>query len=181
MSDAEIVIDALQGNAASFEQLVTAYSSAIYRFHTRLTGDRSAAEDLTQTTFVSAYRSLSRLKDPSKFRAWLYGIARHQAMNYNTRQAYHQNELLDPSDLSNMPASQPEQTPLETKELMDAIDQAISRLPEDLRAPLLLTAIDGLTYDETALTLDIPLGTVKSRIARARARLVGEIGNEKKS
>lgn len=168
----EIIAAVRKGDIDRFSELVDEHLDAIFRFHLRQIGNRSTAEDLTQETFIAAHRSLSRLSDPARFRAWLFGIARHQALNYMRRVAPRQFLLLDPALLARQAAPVPKRTRMETDERAEAIDAAIAALPEDLRTPLLMTAIDQLSYDEVAEALEVPLGTVKSRIARARSRLI---------
>jgi RNA polymerase sigma factor (sigma-70 family) len=168
---ADILAAVREGDIDRFGELVEEYLDAIFRFHLRQTGNRSTAEDLTQETFIAAHRSLPKLADPARFRAWLYGIARHQALNYITRAAPRQFLLLDPAVLSRQAAPAPERSRMEANELAEAIDAAIAALSEDLRTPLLMVVIDQLSYEEVADALEVPLGTVKSRIARARCRL----------
>ena len=174
-SEVETIAAVLAGDVDRFGELVSAHLDAIYRFHLRQTGNRATAEDLAQETFIAAHRSLAKLEDPARFRSWLYGIARHRALNHIARVASRQPLLLDPADFARHAEPRPTRSKMEVEELAAAIDAAIGRLSEDLRTPLLMVAIDQLSYEETADALDVPLGTVKSRIARARCRLIAEL------
>ena len=175
MNECELIQASLEGETERFGELVTTYLNPIFRFHLRLTGDHTSAEDLTQETFITAYRSLAKLEDHDRFRSWLYGIARHLAMNYTMRVARWEPDRLDPSDFNQWPAPRPDYSALEMNERMAAVDAAINTLPDDLRTPLLMVAIEQLSYEETANVLELPLGTVKSRIARARACLINRL------
>ena len=175
VTEPEVIAAVVAGDVDRFGELVSTYLDAIFRFHLRQTGNRSTAEDLTQETFIAAHRSLSKLEHPDRFRSWLYGIARHRALNHNARVASRQFLLLDPADLARHAAPRPERSKVEVDELSAAIDAAIAHLTEDLRTPLLMVAIDQLSYEETAEALEVPLGTVKSRIARARGHLITEL------
>ena len=175
MSESDAISAVLGGDVDRFGELVGIHLDSIFRFQLRQTGNRITAEDLTQETFIAAYRSLSKLADPGRFRAWLFGIARHRALNHFARVASRQPLLLDPAELARHAAPRPAATQMETDELAAAVDAAIANLTEDLRTPLLMVAIDQLSYDETAEALEVPLGTVKSRIARARSRIIEEL------
>ena len=174
-NEVEIILAVLGGDVDRFGDLVTTHLDAIYRFHLRQTGNRSTAEDLTQETFIVAHRSLSKLEDPARFRSWLYGIARHRALNHISRVASRQPLLVDPADFNRHAEPQAKRTKLEAEELAEAIDAAIARLSEDLRTPLLMVVLDQLSYEDVAAALEVPLGTVKSRIARARCRLIADL------
>ena len=174
-NEVEIISAVLGGDVERFGDLVNAHLDAIYRFHLRQTGNRSTAEDLTQETFIAAHRSLPKLANPAAFRPWLYGIARHRALNHISRVAARQPLLLDPADFHRRADPKASRSPVEADELAEAIDAAIGRLSEDLRTPLLMVAVDQLSYEDVAVALEVPLGTVKSRIARARCRLLADL------
>lgn len=175
MDETDAIAAVRAGETDRFGDLVAAHLDAIFRFHLRMTGDRAAAEDLAQDTFVAAFRALDKLATPAFFRAWLYGIARHQALNHNARVARRLPEFVDPADLDQRADPGAGGCEVERNERMAALDAAIAELPDEYRAPLTLVAIDQLSYEEAGVVLGLPLGTVKSRIARARRQLAGEL------
>lgn len=173
-----------QGDRAAFNALVEKHQSAAYAVALRMLGDPDTAADVTQEAFFSAYRALASFHGAS-FRAWLLRIVSngcYDVFRARGRQPVTSLEALLESDdaasasdsrLPNSmvdPAWDPEQAALRS-ETVRSIQQALLLLPDDQRLAVVLCDIQGLSYEEVAAIMETPLGTVKSRIARARAQL----------
>jgi RNA polymerase sigma-70 factor (ECF subfamily) len=164
------LIDAvLAGDPAQFNGLVRRYANPLYRFILKHVGHAAVAEDLTQETFVEAYRQLPTFRGKAKFLTWLFGIALNKVRNYiyrspDWRQPHSRAPVLGP-DLVN--DGNPPQV-LERKQTLLALQRAIDMLPTELRESLILVAMEELPYEQAAPLLGIPVGTLKSRVHRAR-------------
>jgi RNA polymerase sigma-70 factor (ECF subfamily) len=151
---------------AEFNRLVTDHGAAMYRLAYRMVGDRHEAEDLVQEAYRSAWKSRDLFRPDAGERAWLASILRRRAVDYWRRPK-------PPKPLGKeegIEVSFPADDPLRD-ELTDEMQQALGRLPEELKETLLLVVVAELTHQEAANLLDIPLGTVLSRVSRARNRL----------
>ncbi len=167
-----------RGDVEAFNQLVRLYEGRIYNLCYRMLGDADAAADVSQETFISAYRNLHRFRG-GVFRAWLFRIATnacYDALRVRKRRpAVSLNALSEPDEdgpAFDLPASgeSPDEVVLR-HELSEAIRQGLARLPEDQRIVVILSDIQGLAYEEIAEVTGTNLGTIKSRLSRARARL----------
>ncbi len=173
LEDDECVARAQRGDVAAFSELVARYQDRIYRFLVRLTRSQDDALELTQETFLSAYQALPRWRPDARFTTWLFRIARNQAFDWLRRSkrvefvALEEGQGFDIAD----PAPTPDAA-LETVQRLRALERALARLPAEHREILLLREIEEMSYEEIAGVLDVSLGTVKSRIARARAGLL---------
>jgi len=153
-----------------YERWVEDHSSDLYRFAYRLSGRADLAEDLTQETFFHAWRSIHTLRDPDRARAWLFQILRHRwshLVRHDARRPNITAPLHAVADRGDRAADNPLQRLADRDQLQHALDQ----LDERYRLPLLMVLAEGMTCREAAEQLDIPLGTVLSRIHRARATL----------
>ena len=151
---------------AEFNRMVSEHGTTLYRMAYRLIGDRHEAEDLVQEAFRSAWRSRRLFRPGSGERAWLASILRR-------RVADHWRRPRPPAVLAgerNIEVGRPAEDPLRD-EFTDEMQQALERLPPDLRETLLLVVVAELTHQEAADLLEIPLGTVLSRVSRARKQL----------
>jgi RNA polymerase sigma-70 factor (ECF subfamily) len=173
-TEADRIEAAQNGNTVAFNQLVIAYQELAFNVALRLVGNADTAADVTQDAFLSAYRHLDQFKGGS-FRSWLLRIVTNASYDV-LRSAHHKkgqslDELTADSsfDLPD-PGGLPESITIR-RELVEKIQAGISTLPLDQRAVLVLYDIHGLSYEEIAASLDINLGTVKSRLSRARFRL----------
>ncbi len=173
LDDDECIARAQRGDVAAFSELVARYQDRIYRFLVRLTRSEDDALELTQETFLNAYQALARWRPDARFTTWLFRIARNQAFDWLRRSKRVEFVALDEGqDLGIAdPAPTPDAT-LETAQRLRALERALARLPTEHREILLLREIEEMSYEDIADVLDISLGTVKSRIARARARLL---------
>lgn len=153
-----------------YEQLVHAHSGDLYRFAYRLCGEPDIAEDLVQETFVEAWRSIRSLRDDKSARAWLYQILRHRFAHWVRRLK----RTIRPDasmDVAEAEKSQPGPDVLTRLADEDLLQQALNSIDERFKEPFLMVFLEGLTCAEAAEKLDIPRGTVLSRIHRARLAL----------
>ena len=173
----EIIRSVLRGNVNDFEKLVTAYEKNVYSLALRMVGDPEDAADMTQETFIKAYRSLSSFRGDSKFSSWLYRIASNVCLDFLRSRSRHPQVSLSTTDeddrttfeLPDMSRNPEEQ--LMKKLSMEAVRRGLEQLPEQQRQILVLRELGGLSYAELARILGLEEGTVKSRIFRARKRL----------
>jgi RNA polymerase sigma-70 factor (ECF subfamily) len=159
--DPRTLARAREGDLAAFESLVRDYQADVWRFAVHLTRDRSMAEDVTQETFLRMFRFLRSYRSEARFTSWLLRIARNCAMDALRRQRSIDERLPPPA-----PPASPDM--LARTEIAGAID----RLPEAQRQPFLLVEVFGLTYQEASDVLGVAVGTLKSRIHRARQTLI---------
>lgn len=159
-------------SAPSWEQIVTEHSARVYRLAYRLTGNRHDAEDLTQETFVRVFRSLSGYT-PGSFEGWLHRITTNLFLDGARRRTRIRMDPLG-EDAERVPGGAGLGTPergFEHGNLDHDVQRALDELSPEFRAAVVLCDIEGLSYEEIAVTLGIKLGTVRSRIHRARAQL----------
>jgi RNA polymerase sigma-70 factor, ECF subfamily len=160
-------------NRAEFAELALGYLDEVAAFARRLTSNAADADDLVQITFERAFRAWSTLRERGACRTWLFRIARNAYLNQRrTETARPELHLVDVDESRDVPA-----IPLETVERLDAreLERALAKLTTDQREALLLSDLWGFTYAEIADITGIPLGTVRSRIARARARVMADV------
>ncbi|MDG4867759.1 RNA polymerase sigma factor RpoE [Guyparkeria sp. 1SP6A2] len=178
-TDKALVARAQKGDRRAFDLLVLKYQHRVQRLIARYIRDPEQVQDLAQETFIKAYRALERFRGDSAFYTWIYRIAVNTAKNQlasDARGGYSMSLNSGGSDESDEPMVEPEAlrdgaTPdalAATEQLKSAIDRAIADLPEDLRTALTLREMEGLSYDEIASVMACPIGTVRSRIFRAR-------------
>ena len=173
----EIISSVLKGNVNDFEKLVTAYEKNVYNIALRMVGDPDDAADMTQETFIKAYRALSGFRGDSKFSSWLYRIASNVCLDFLRSRSRHPQVSLstvDEDDRATFELPDMRQNPEEQlmkKLAMEAVRRGLEQLPEQQRQILVLRELGGLSYAELAQTLGLEEGTVKSRIFRARKRL----------
>jgi len=178
-TDKALVARAQKGDRRAFDLLVLKYQHRVQRLIARYVRDPEQVFDLAQETFIKAYRALGRFRGDSAFYTWIYRIAVNTAKNQlasDARGGYTVSLNSGGSDESDEPMIEPEalrdtgspDALAATDELKAAIDRAIADLPEDLRTALTLREMEGLSYDEIAAVMDCPIGTVRSRIFRAR-------------
>ena len=174
LEDDECVTRAQRGDGAAFSELVARYQDRIYRFLTRLTRSQDDAMELTQETFLSAYQALERWRPDARFTTWLFRIARNHAFDWLRRSKRVEFVPLDEEEHADFAAPTPDAA-LETVQRYRKLETALARLPAEHREILLLREIEGLSYEDIAAVLTLNLGTVKSRIARARAALIDKL------
>lgn len=180
--DRAVVDDACAGDAGAFETLVVRYQGRLVSFAAALIGDPGAAEDVAQEAFVRAWRGLARFRGESSFKTWLYRIATNVARTHlerRSRQARVVSRSLDDEGQSPAAGEVPSAAPDAEASLVtrETIDRALGELPEELRLALVLRDVEGLEYKEIADLTGAPMGTVESRIFRARRRLRTLLGS----
>jgi RNA polymerase sigma-70 factor (ECF subfamily) len=170
--DAPRFLDRLRaGDAPAFEELVMTYQHRVFGVALRMLGNRAEAEEVAQEAFVRAHRALGDFRGDAKLSTWLYAITSRLCLNRlasgERRLIRHgEDALLRLSDAGPRPDAA-----LERRELETALGRAIAELPEDRRIVVVLRDIEGLSYEEIAQVLELELGTVRSRLHRARAEL----------
>lgn len=182
-SDAVLVERCLAGDVEAFDTLVRRYQSQTVNTAYRVLGDIEAAHDVAQEAFVSAYRALPKFRGSARFSTWLYRIAYNLCMDELSRQRKRSVEqsldsfyAADDSPTLELPDPDPDPAErAQMRELQLQIRQAIGRLPSVHRVVLVLYDLQGLCYEEIAQILSCPLGTVKSRLNRARLALRDEL------
>lgn len=173
-SDLELILRAKAGDHAAYAGLVGRYQEKVHRFLWRMVGSRDEALDLTQDTFIKAWQALPQWQPQAAFRTWLYRIASNAAMDALRRRRMVEFTAFDDGIDMADPGAGPEAT-LHSKQRLQALDAALMRLPGDQRAVVLLREVESLGYEEIAATLEVNVGTVKSRLARARAALAAQL------
>ena len=177
-SDEDLVLLVQQGNKSAFDFLVLKYQHRIIQLVNGYIKDPAEAQDVAQESFIKAYRALGSFRGDAAFYTWLYRIAINTAKNYRLararRSASQEVDVQDAEAIENAPQLQGLDTPerlLLTQEMLDTIKLALSTLPEEMRVALELREFDGMSYEEIAVAMDCPVGTVRSRIFRARASI----------
>ena len=176
--EAAIVRKVLGGDANAFETLVLEYEKNVYNIALRMTGNSEDAADMTQEAFIKAYNSLQSFRGDSKFSVWLYRIVSNVCLDF-LRSKYRRPTVSlsvedDDGEDAQLDVADESQSPellLDRKLTRDSVRRGLDSLPPDYRQILLLREIQGLSYDEIAQALSLEVGTVKSRIFRARKRL----------
>lgn len=187
-SDQLLVERVQRGDRRAFDLLVLRYQQRIIKLIMRYVQDSSEAQDVAQEAFIKAYRALPAFRGESAFYTWMYRIAINTAKNYlvsaQRRPVDYDLDLQDPKSYELNARLRDEESPeglALQDELRQTVERTISSLPEELRTAIMLREIDGLSYEEIAQAMDCPVGTVRSRIFRAREaidRSIGAMGGE---
>lgn len=174
-SDGKLVEMVQRGDQAAFNLLVLKYQHRVLKLVNRYVRDPAEAEDIAQETFIKAYRALPSFRGESAFYTWLYRIAANTAKNVlvssRRRMVDYNLDLQDPDDYAAQVLLKDSDTPegmLLTEEIRTTVTEAMAQLPDDLREAITLRELEGLSYEEIAEVMDCPVGTVRSRIFRAR-------------
>jgi RNA polymerase sigma-70 factor (ECF subfamily) len=179
LEEARLVSSAQQGDLDSFNQIVLLYQDMIFSLARRILGDADLAEDVAQNTFLAAFRSLPGFRNGS-FRSWLYRIAVNACYDEFRWEKRHPRQSLEfEEDAEEIPlprydfpgSTMMPENEVERHELEQAIQEALDQLDDDQRTVVNLVDLQDFDYQEAAQILGVPLGTVKSRLARARLRL----------
>jgi RNA polymerase sigma-70 factor (ECF subfamily) len=181
--DWQLVERVQRGDKRAFDLLVAKYQRKLFRLLSRLIRDPAEIEDVAQEAFIKAYRALPNFRGESAFYTWLYRIAINTAKNYLVAQGRRaptqtETEIEDAENFEDGEALRTEDTPermLLSKQVAEAVNRAIERLPEDLRTAIVLRELEGLSYEEIAVSMNCPIGTVRSRIFRAREAVAEEL------
>ena len=174
-SDQQLVERVQAGDKAAFDVLVRKYQHRVLKLVGRFVSDAAEAEDVAQEAFLKAYRALASFRGDSAFYTWLYRIAINTAKNAlvsnRRRPVDFDLDLQDPDQYDRHARLKEGDTPegvLLTEEIRNVVERAMEQLPEDLRTAIVLRELEGLSYEEIAEAMDCPVGTVRSRIFRAR-------------
>lgn len=180
--DAEIIERFRAGDMRAFDMILQRYENRVFNFTLRMLGDYQNAREVTQDTFLRAFRYLGNYRGDGKFSTWLFTIASSTSKNaiayYRIRDKYRQNVIqdpeqggpLDPLDIVPDTTGAPENR-FEQNTVSEMLTQAIKDLPETYRKVIVLKDVNDFSYEEISEIVGVPLGTVKSRIARARLLL----------
>ncbi len=185
-SDGMLVERTVAGDQRAFELLVIKYQRRIQRLIGRMVRDVDLVEDIAQETFIRAYRALPQYRGDAQFYTWLYRIAVNTAKQFllelkrDPVVPEHTLNAMDDGDETFWTGNEPttDETPeslLAAKEIGEAVNAALAALPQDLGQALTLREIEGLSYEEIAEAMDCPIGTVRSRIFRAREAISAKV------
>ena len=173
--DQDLVLRVQQGDKSAFDLLVLKYQHRIVHLVNRYVKDPTEAQDVAQDTFLKAYRALGDVRGESAFYTWLYRIAINTAKNYllsrSRRHFDYEIDVQDAEQVENAAQLKDLDTPdnlLMNEQIVQVIKTAIERLPEEMRIAITLRELEGMSYEEIAEAMDCPIGTVRSRIFRAR-------------
>ena len=183
-SDQKLVERVQKGDNGAFDLLVLKYQHKIVNLVMRYVRDPELAQDITQEAFIKAYRALPRFRGDSAFYTWLYRIAVNTAKNHlaarRRRPMDIELDLQDPEQYELHAKLKETDTPeglTLSNELMEIVERAIAALPEDLQTAIILRELEGMSYEEIAQTMECPVGTVRSRIFRARDAISNKVGS----
>jgi RNA polymerase sigma-70 factor (ECF subfamily) len=181
--DADLVARVQQGDKQAFDLLVLKYQRKIQRLLSRMIRDPSDIDDVMQETFIKAYRALPQFRGESAFYTWLYRIAINTGRNWlSTEGRRPSSPGLNISDdgetfdeIDNLTDNNTPESALTSHEIAATVNSVIEQLPAELRTAIVLREIDGLSYEEIAETMACPIGTVRSRIFRAREAIAAKL------
>lgn len=182
LPDADVVLLAQQGRDAAFRELLRRYERPVFSLVFRMVRDRDTAEDLAQESFIKVLNNIDRYRPEFKFSSWLFKIANNVAIDHLRKRTVDTVSLegsryattTAEAESTAIPVASKDQSALEeleSKELGGAIEKAVAALRPEYRACILLRHVEDRSYEEIAATLDLPLGTVKTYIHRARHEL----------
>ena len=174
-TDQQLVKRVQAGEKAAFDVLVRKYQHKLVKMITRYVSDPSEAQDVAQETFIKAYRALPKFRGDSSFYTWIYRIGANTAKNYLVAQGRRPpGSDIDAQDAeqygfdSSLRETDTPEGIAQRDEIERTVFEAIENLPDDLRTAITLRELDGLSYEEIAQAMECPVGTVRSRIFRAR-------------
>lgn len=169
LSESELLAAAAAGDERAFAAIVRQHADAVYGHALRFFGNRQAAEDATQEVFIKVFRTIATFDGRARFSTWLYRVTRNVCLDMN-RAGRHVPQPVDPVTIE--PLSEPDFA--NDVVFVQTLERAMSALPAEDRDALNAVTLFGLSYAEAALTLGVPVGTVKSRVFRAR-RMLGTL------
>ncbi len=182
--DQKLVVRVQKGDKTAFDLLVKKYQHRIAKLVSRYVRDRSEVEDVTQEAFIKAFRAIRGFRGESAFYTWLYRIAINTAKNYLVSQSRrpptlevetYEEGVGTNGAIANLSEETTPERILLADEIAHTVQRAMAALPEDLRTAITLRELEGLSYEEIAEVMDCPIGTVRSRIFRAREAIDQEL------
>ncbi len=181
--DQQLVVRAQAGDKRAFELLVIKYQRKVERLLSRIIRNQDEIQDVAQESFIKAYRALANFRGDSAFYTWLYRISVNTAKNYLVSQGrraptstgYDAEEAEGFEDAVGLRDNATPDALLMSKQIAEIVNATIDKLPEELRTAITLREIDGLSYEEIAQIMDCPIGTVRSRIFRAREAVAEQL------
>lgn len=181
--DQQLVVRAQGGEKQAFDVLVAKYQRKLLRLLSRFIRDPAEVEDVAQEAFIKAYRALPAFRGESAFYTWLYRIGINTAKNYLVAQGrrapttteFDAEEAQGFEDAEQLRDIDTPESLLLSKQIGNTVNEAMEGLPEELRTAIMLREIDGLSYDEIATLMQCPIGTVRSRIFRAREAVANKL------
>ena len=181
--DQLLVVRVQRGDKKAFELLVSKYQRKLMRLVSRLVHDQAEAEDVVQESFIKAYRAIGNFRGDAAFYTWLYRIGVNTAKNYLVTQGRRAPTSTDADieeaetfvDADGLRDINTPESLLASKQIADTVNNAMLALPEELRSAITLREIEGLSYDEIAEVMLCPIGTVRSRIFRAREAIAEKL------
>ena len=181
--DQALVERAQRGDQKAFGMLVEKYQRKLGRLLSRMVRDQAEVEDVVQESFIKAYRALPNFRGDSAFYTWLYRIGINTAKNYlvsmgRRPQISHDVEIEDAEnfeDAEELRTAETPETEMMTKEIAKTVNETMMALPDELRTAITLRELEGLSYEEIATLMSCPIGTVRSRIFRARETIATKL------
>jgi RNA polymerase sigma-70 factor, ECF subfamily len=170
--DFSLIKDFIEGDERAFETLVNRHKEKVRNLIYLNVGDTDAADDIAQDVFVTIYKKLKHFRFESQFTTWLYRITVNKCRDYLRKKKIR--SIFSPFTIEEETRPSPERTD-ESFDIRQIVREAVANLPEKLKTPLTLRDFEGMSYQEIAKSLDLELGTVKSRIFRAREQLKEEL------
>jgi RNA polymerase sigma-70 factor (ECF subfamily) len=168
-SDADLVGESLHGSEQAFGELVRRYQDLLYRHAERMTGRADDAEDVVQTAFIKAHRSLRRCRDPERFGAWLFRIGANTCKDFLKSR---RRSAISLSEVPELPAGHGDpQLAADRGALRDRVERALQQLPVERREAFLMKHVEGQSYAEMAESLGVSVPALKMRVHRAREEL----------
>jgi len=181
-TDQQLVERVKRGDKTAFDLLVLKYQQRIVNLVSRFVRNPSDAQDVTQEAFIKAYRAMPNFRGESAFYTWMYRIAVNTAKNYlavqTRRPVAAEQDISEIEQIEGNTALRDQATPehlLLRDEIQETVINAIEKLPDDLKVAITLREVEGLSYDDIATAMDCPIGTVRSRIFRAREAIDHEL------
>ena len=169
--DQELVLRAQQGDRQAFDALVLKYQPRVAAIISRYIKDPSEVMDATQDAFMKAYRALPKFRNESGFYTWVYRIAVNTAKNHLVTQSRRPSNFVDEEFGATLSDGSTPEREAQKEDTAGAIRSALADMPEEFRTAIVLREIEGLEYSEIASAMGTPIGTVRSRIFRARAAI----------
>lgn len=178
----ELIEKAALGDMEAFEVIYRVTSGFVYNVALRVTGGRESAQDVTQEVFIKVYKGLKGFRFGSSFKTWIYRITVNLAINAYNKGKRHESRTVEYDDaIENVPAAERTEGEIDRTDNEELIKQVLGSLNPDQRACVVLRNMEGLSYEEIAKTLRVNINTVRTRLKRARERILSRFGKRRKA